>query len=112
MSKRTKLKPQDGLGPLELKKIRSALRQVWHRSHARRLAVKRCTDGEGYTVCEQCGMRTPKLKVDHVEPVGGIEGMIERLFCPSTLLQGLCNDCHKVKTKAERALLRSKEGNA
>lgn len=99
-----KKSPQtDGLGPRELEKISSALRQVWYRCHARKLSIKRCTDTDGFTVCELCKERTPKLKIDHIIPVGSIknEGCILRLFCPSSGLQGLCHTCHKKKTKLE-----------
>ena len=54
-------------------------------------------------VCEQCKERTPKIKIDHINPVGTLDGaFLELLFVPSHGLQGLCNDCHKIKTKAER----------
>lgn len=105
MSKRQKAPPMDGLGPRERKKIDSAIRQVWYRSKARSTAVKRCTDKQGFTRCELCKKRTPKIKVDHKMPCGPVEsdGYITRLFCPSPLLQCLCHPCHKPKTKAEAA---------
>ncbi len=96
----------DGLGARELAKIRGGLRVVWHRSRARKLCVERCTDAEGYGVCEACFGRTPTLKIDHVVPCGGVEGLIERMFCPSSGLMGLCPTCHNEKTKAERKALR------
>jgi hypothetical protein len=93
----------DGLGPLEIKKIRSALRLCWHRSYSRSLAVKRCIGKHGFYVCEKCLKKTPQLKVDHILKVGEIDqGYISRLFCPSTKLQGLCKLCHNKKTKEER----------
>lgn len=105
MAKRKKLEKCDGLGALEKKKIRTALRLVWHRSHSRKLVVERCTDKNGYTWCEGCGKRTPKLKVDHLTACAEVDaGFIARLFCPSAELQGLCPRCHNAKTKAERAL--------
>ncbi len=105
MAKRQKLVKTDGLGPLEIKKIRAALRLVWHRSHARRLVVLRCTDKDGFARCEKCEVRTPALKVDHIEKVGDVdEGFIARLFIPSYKLQGLCKICHDAKTKLEKAM--------
>lgn len=99
-----KAKPTDGLGPHEMKKISSAVRLVWQRSKARQIAVKRCTNQDGYFVCEQCKSVTPKIKIDHIIPVGTLrDGFVERMFCPSTGLQGLCHECHKIKTKAENA---------
>ena len=94
----------DGLGPHEIKKIRNALRLVWHRSYARSLVVKRCIGKHGFYVCELCKKKTPQLKIDHIDKVGEVDsGFILRLFCPSTKLQGLCKVCHNLKTKQERA---------
>lgn len=98
-----KLKPTDGLGPKEIKNIRTALRLVWQRSHSRKLVVTRCTGKDGFTKCEKCKKKTPKLKVDHILACGDVDGgYITRLFTPSKNLQGLCHECHKVKTKEER----------
>lgn len=103
MPRKEKAPPCDGLGPRERKKIDSAIRQVWYRSKARATAVKRCTDKQGFTRCEKCKKRTPKIKVDHIVPCGPVDsdGFIVRLFCPSAGLQSWCHDCHKVKTKQE-----------
>ncbi len=101
--KKTKLSGFDGLGPLEAKKIRTAIRLVWHRSHARKLVVKRCTRKNGFAYCEKCSKKTPALKIDHIRKVGDVDGgFLSRLFCPSKLLQGLCKLCHDAKTKQER----------
>lgn len=95
----------DGLGPLEISKIRSALRLVWQRSFARSLVVKRCTGKDGYTYCEKCRERCPKLKVDHIERCGDVlePGYVLRLMVPSQKLQGLCKECHDLKTKLENS---------
>jgi len=98
-----KIEKTDGLGPLEAKKIRIAIRQVWHRSYARSLCVKRCVGSGGYSYCEKCKKRAPKIFIDHVEKVGDLDGgFLSRLFCPSERLQGLCKKCHDEKTKLER----------
>lgn len=111
--KKAKLAKTDGLGPLEIKKIRTAIRLVWHRSHARALVVKRCTGKGGFAYCETCKKRTPSLKIDHIQVVGDVdEGYIKRLFCPSRKLQGLCKPCHDEKTKGERAHARAKKARA
>lgn len=104
-----KLKPIDGLGPYEIKRIRSALRLVWQRSQARRFVVKRCTRKNGYTYCEKCLKRTPQFKVDHIEACGDVldGGYIARLFTPSQNLQGLCKACHDAKTKQERMVAKA-----
>lgn len=107
-----KIKATDGLGPHEISKIRSAVRQVWQRSHARKVAIKRCTEKTGDNIfyrCEECDELVPQIKVDHIEACGDVdEGFIRRMFCPSTDLQCLCNRCHKIKTKAERARKKSR----
>lgn len=97
----------DGLGPHLESKIRSALREVWHRSEARKLVVARVALPNGYSRCEDpaCkGKRYPKVYIDHVVNVGAVdEGFIKRMFVPSTELQALCKKHHDDKTKAERA---------
>lgn len=108
-TKKKKLEPTDGLGPKEIKNIRTAVRLVWQRSYARKLVVQRCTGFDGFTFCEECDERTPKLKVDHIEKVGDVdEGFITRMFVPSSKLKGLCDDCHKEKTKEERKAAKPK----
>jgi len=106
---REKAKPIDGLGTYEITKISSAVRQVWYRCKARQITVKRCTLPDGFLMCEMCGEVTPKIKIDHIVPVGSLrDGFMERLFCPSSGLQGLCNTCHKKKTKEENAARKKK----
>lgn len=98
-----KSKKTDGLGPYEIQKIRSAIRQVWQRSHARQLCVKRCIGRGGYSYCEQCKKRAPKVYIDHIVTVGALDaGFIDRLFAASSGLQGLCKPCHQEKTNTER----------
>ena len=93
----------DAYTPATKAKVRSAIRQVWSFSHSRRLVVKRCTDADGFQVCEECGKRVPKIQVDHIIPVGDIEkGGIKRMFCPSKGLRGLCPACHRIKTKQDK----------
>ncbi len=94
----------DGWGPAEKKAVHAAVRLVWQRCLARRLAVKRATDADGYYRCEQCHERTPRVHVDHIEPVGevGGDGYIAKMFVPSSALRVLCPPCHKPKTKRER----------
>lgn len=93
----------DGFGPRERQRVTNAIRNVWYQCRARKLVIQRCTDRRGYTWCEKCGQRTPKLKTDHIEPCGAVDsvGYIQRLFCGSDKLQGLCKECHDIKTYAE-----------
>lgn len=108
--KKEKVKPCDGLGRHEIAKIRSALRQVWHRSMARRLTVKRSSvEGDLYK-CETCSNIVPVIKIDHITPCGDVDGgYIERLFCHSYKLQAMCKKCHNEKTKEERRLSKEKK---
>lgn len=100
-----KKKPEkvDGLGPEDKKKLRTAIRQVWSWSHARRLCVSRATDkSTGFATCEGCFAIVAKIYPDHIKPVGELtEGFIERMFCPSSGLQALCKVCHGKKTRQE-----------
>lgn len=93
----------DGLTKKDIKKIRAAIRQIWHRSGVRKKVVKRASIGNDFFRCEKCSKRVPKICIDHIKKVGEIDGgFIERLFCASTNLQALCRKCHNLKTKEER----------
>lgn len=103
-----KLEKTDGLGPLEIKKLKAAIRQVWQRCYARKLVVDRCTGFDGWTYCEECEGRCPKLKVDHIINVGDIDsGFLARMFVPSEKLRGLCAPCHQKKTNEENKRMRA-----
>lgn len=93
----------DGWSPVVEKKIRSAIRDVWRYTPAWRMVVKRCLIADGYSRCEQCQKKCPKVFVDHITRAGEIDGgYLKRMFVPSTKLMGLCDFCHKAKTKIER----------
>ena len=102
-SKPKKIGPIDGFGSYEKRKIRNAVRQIWQRSKARRIAKERCRNEEGYYVCEQCTKQQPEITVDHIIAIGDMDevGFLERLMVDSTGLKCLCDDCHKVKTKED-----------
>lgn len=104
MAKKEKEPRVDGLGPRERKQIHSAVRLVWSRSHARRLAILRATDAQGFTRCEVCRKRSPKVHVDHPDPVGAVDGpdYIKKMFQPSRFYKVLCPPCHRLKTKEDR----------
>ncbi len=61
--------------------------------------------------CAHCGLWHPQknVTVDHMIPAGQLRswedlpGFAERLFCSADKLQVLCDVCHAVKTKEERA---------
>lgn len=94
----------DGLGPKDIKRIRSALRDAWRWNHARQLVLKRCLLPNGFSKCEGCKKKCPKVFVDHIEACGQVTQpfYIARMFTSSRHLQGLCQKCHAVKTKEER----------
>ncbi|CAN5426506.1 hypothetical protein BH11ARM1_BH11ARM1_14260 [soil metagenome] len=98
----------DGYGPEERKRIHSAIRQVWQRCTARRIAARRCALPGDFSRCEVCTAMVPKIHIDHIVPAGTIAdaGFVERLFCPSSGLQGMCPTCHKAKTAVERAMMK------
>lgn len=111
MGKKSKSKTPkvDGLDPSDLKKLHRAVRLVWSWSTAPRLVRKRCTREDGFQYCEghacvKKGRPVPKVFVDHIEAVGEVGGprYIQRMFVPSSKLQGLCKDCHDPKTNTER----------
>lgn len=110
MAKRNKSAKVDGFGPHEKKKIRQAVRQVWHRSYARRLVVDRCTGADGFSYCEGCFSKCPKVSVDHITPVGEVDdGFLKRMFVSSDRLQGLCRECHREKTNQQRGSARKEK---
>ena len=111
MAKKKKPKPEkiDGLSPNDIKRIRSAIRQVWHWCYPKKLCVQRCTRKNGFQYCEKCKKKVPKIFVDHITQVGDVDaGFIARLFCPSSGLQGLCKSCHQSKTNDERRAAKRK----
>jgi len=74
----------DGLGPKDLKNIRTALRNVWQYSHPRKLCIARATREDGFAVCEKCKTTVPKVYADHITACGKVDGgFIERMWCSS-----------------------------
>jgi 5-methylcytosine-specific restriction endonuclease McrA len=112
----------------DLTLIRGALRTTFIRSEYKRgfldtieiVEYKTKKDGTLYSkptryfICANCeGKHLLKdCKVDHIKPIGQYfdfahtEGFIERLWCDYDNLQGLCDSCHKDKTKYERSLIK------
>lgn len=107
MGRRRELKKQDGgLDPKTVARLRAAIRQVWiWTSHARRLCLRRALIKDGFSRCEECNKKVPKVYADHLEPCGELDaGFFERLFCSSAELQAICKKCHSKKTALERQL--------
>lgn len=98
----------DGLGPDDIKKLRTAIRKVWSWSYARRLCVARATGKDGFPRCEKCMKKVPKIFPDHIVPCGELDGgYINRMFISSKGLQALCAKCHRLKTNEENAFRRA-----
>ena len=101
-------------------KIKSALRKVSMYHPARKEALDRNKTPYSSYKCDACAYTFPKelIFVDHIHPVVKTEGptdwnaYIERLFCPSYMLQILCRDCHYDKTQAENHRRRKHKARA
>jgi len=105
--------------------IRGALRRAFARSpsvvekmqESRRTVPRYLKDGSRakkdwvQRQCEVCGswVGSTKISIDHKDPVVSVtDGFVDwnefvaRLWCPKSNLQRICDDCHDVKTQAER----------
>lgn len=89
--------------------IVSTLRRASLRWNPVGVAKSNSRVSRGIYSCAICGGRfkPSEIVVDHIEPVVPIsgfdswDGYINRMFCDSSGLQVLCNECHKVKTDKE-----------
>lgn len=93
----------------EKTQISNVNRQTWKRYSVARKEIKaRCRVSRGTYKCENCGKvmkgNDSVIAVDHIVPVGAVieEGYLQRLWCSVENLWGICNDCHKLKTRLER----------
>ena len=115
------------LSKKDLQSIRGALRTAFIRSEYKKSFLnsiclkeyKIRKDGSKYSkptsyfICSICLSKhlLKDCKVDHINPIGQYfdfdhtTGFIERLWCTFDNLQGLCDSCHKDKTKQERGLV-------
>lgn len=99
----------------DIRKLISKSREVWRQSQNYQQAKKGCKIPlrTGWFKCNMCGRDTEKIQIDHVMPIGvepdklGQFGVwLDRVFCSTTNLQGLCSDCHKIKGKEDRKRLK------
>jgi capsule polysaccharide export protein KpsC/LpsZ len=106
-------------------KVRSALRKAfayWKPAQAVMQRMRRPNENplrplkKWEWICEQCGcvLERDEVKIDHVHPCGPLRSaddvvtFLERLTCEDTeAYQGLCEQCHRVKTNDENAARRS-----
>lgn len=107
--------------------IKGALRRVFSRSELRQSVVQESkveiTNPERprvkkWSLCSLCKNPTAtyQIEVDHLSPVIPLDKtleimswdeLIDRIWCPKENLQGICKDCHKLKTKLEAKQRRS-----
>lgn len=101
----------------DIRKLISKAREVWRQSENYQAVKKKCRDRmrSGWFFCECCLEPTEAIKVDHIVPIGKEPQTLEdfgwwlpKLFCPVTNLQGLRNDCHKLKTKEDKKKMKEK----
>ena len=95
----------------DIAKLVSKSREVWRQS-LNYQEVKRKTrivGKSGWFNCQTCGRETEKIQIDHIEAIGKqpqdlkqFGDWLLKLFCGTENLEGICTDCHKVKTKLDR----------
>lgn len=103
--------------------LKGSIRRVFARSDLRRKVLDSAdiahTDStrprvRKWSRCPICSKATPKytMVVDHIDPVIpvdksfeelGMDDTVNRTWCFEPNLQPICPDCHKHKTKLERA---------
>ena len=95
----------------DIAKLISDARNRWRQSQPYQEAKKKCKIVEltGWFRCANCANSVEVIRIDHIEPIGkqpfnydGFGTWLNKLFCAVTNLQGLCNSCHRIKTKEER----------
>ncbi len=95
--------------------LMSGLGRSWMMWGPRNEVKRRCkVPGKpGWYRCELCGQEREKLDVDHIKPVVSVRDgfttwdlYIESKFVQADMLQGICKDCHKTKTKEENKVRR------
>ncbi len=112
------------ISPKERGLLKGAIRRVFSRSELRKSAVERGriehTEPQRPRVkkwsrCEMCLMPTAsyEIQVDHKLPLVPVDSSLEemswddlvnRCWCSIDNLQGICEECHKSKSKEEAAL--------
>lgn len=97
----------------DIAKLVTRAREVWRQSVKYQQAKRECRDPNrpGWFICCLCKASREVIQVDHIEPIGKqpdhlLEfGMwLERLF--NLPQRGICKDCHKVKTKEDKRLMK------
>lgn len=96
----------------DIRKLICAARQISRQSiaHGDVKRAQKVPGKTGWWSCKSCGRETEVIRIDHVIPIGKEPDVLEefgtwlpKLLCGTENLQGLCNACHKIKSKEERA---------
>ena len=95
----------------DIAKLVSKSREVWRQSTSYQTTKKNCRvlGKSGWFKCQICSNEVEVIRIDHIKPIGKQPDKLEefgewlpKLFCEESNLQGLCNACHKQKSKEER----------
>lgn len=93
----------------DIAKLVSKSREVWRQSQVYQQVKKEHKSRPGWFKCASCHKEREVIKIDHIKAIGKqptnmleFGPWLEKLFCSKENLQGLCNDCHKIKTKEDR----------
>lgn len=95
----------------DISKLVSHSREVWRQSVPYQYTKKICRvpGKSGWFICQLCKRETEVIKVDHITPIGKqpdelceFGDWLVKLFCENLNLQGVCNECHKTKSREER----------
>jgi hypothetical protein len=73
---------------------------------------KKTLEKANIAVSEGVNLIAGKIKIDHIDPVVGVEGFdgtnwtlyITKMFCPVEDFQIVCTECHSIKSKEETRL--------
>lgn len=97
----------------DIRKFINASRNIWRQSESYQKVKKLAKDPNrrGWFICGNCHQSREVIRIDHFEPIGKepdslddtklLAEWIYRLMNNSQW--GLCQDCHKAKSKEERA---------
>lgn len=96
--------------------ILAGLGKAWMFWPVRAAVKRRCKDPNrpGWSICEVCHQSRERLDTDHIIPcVDPFDGWVSwdeyikrRFVFNEDQMQGICRDCHKIKSKAENKLRR------
>jgi hypothetical protein len=95
----------------DIAKMVTAARDVWRQSETYQAVKKACKSKlrAGWFDCTRCLQLREVIRIDHIAAIGKqptnwreFGPWLERLNCGDFNLQGICTDCHKVKTKHDK----------